>query len=108
MFFVSSFLEKLGIVQTYLKSIFECYLTYISVGLHIPFNCPQEQNGTDKIWGTIVGRGTVCTIGMGKYYPGTKEKFSRTRSNIIDQGYHMGVRGTKGDNITCNMDVPSL
>ena len=74
--FRPSFLEKLGIVQTYLKSIFECYLTYISVGLHIPFNCPQEQNGTEKIWGTIVGTGTVCTIGMGKYYTQEQKRSS--------------------------------
>ena len=31
--FTPSFLEKVGIVQTYVESIFECYITHISVGL---------------------------------------------------------------------------
>ena len=69
--FRPSFVEKVGIVETYLKSIFESYLTYISVGLldsnfldQIPLspNGTQDQKGTGKIWGTIVGTGTVWVL----------------------------------------------
>ena len=74
--FRPSFLEKIGIVQTYLRSIFGYYLTYISVDLldsmflaqiSLSPNCPKEHNGTEKICGTIVGTGTiVCTLSRNK------------------------------------------